>query len=95
MTPEQREQARQRYERFRQLPPEQQERLRRRRDWFRNLPPERRAELRQRWQNMSPEERQQFRQKLRRNNEATDDFGGRPRMERPERSERPGRMMQR
>jgi hypothetical protein len=87
MTPEQREMARQRYERFRQLPPEQQERLRRRAQWFKNLPPERRAELREKWQNMTPEQRQEYKEKWRR-----DDSG--PAYERgmSPRQERPGRM---
>jgi len=64
MSPEERDQVRRRFERFRNLPPEEQERLRHRHQWFKNLPPERRQELRQRWQQMTPEERARFRDKL-------------------------------
>ncbi len=56
---------------------------------------ERRAELREKWKNMTPEERKQFRVKWRRDNGASDERGLRMHPDRTERPERPGRMMQR
>lgn len=57
MTPEQREQARERYEHFKQLSPEEQARIRERYEHFHQLSPEQRNELREQWDKMSPEER--------------------------------------
>lgn len=65
MTPEQREQARERYEHFKQLPVDEQERIRERYEHFNQLPPEQRKALREQWNKMSPEERKAFNKKQR------------------------------
>lgn len=69
MTPEQREQARERYEHFKQLPAEEQERIRERYEHFNQLPPEQRKALREQWDKMSPEERKAFNKKQRKHHE--------------------------
>ena len=51
---------------------------------------ERRAELREKWKNMTPEQRQQFKEKWRRDDGASDEHGPRIRPDRPEHPERAG-----
>lgn len=65
MTPEQREQARERYEHFKQLPADEQARIRERYEHFNQLPPEQRKALREQWNKMSPEERKAFNKRQR------------------------------
>lgn len=57
---EQQERILERYERFRSLPPARQRMLRQNFARFKALPEERRAQIRERWDNMSPAERQAF-----------------------------------
>jgi len=57
MPPEQRQQLRQRWQKFQSLPPEQQQRVRESFNRFRQMPPEKRMELRRQWHQMSPEQR--------------------------------------
>ena len=67
LPPEQKENVRRNFERWRQLPPEQRERLRERWQRWRELPPERRDALRrqfQRFQELPPEQRRELREKF-------------------------------
>jgi len=64
-TPRQREKLQKRREQFETMSPQQREKIRRAREYYRDLPPERRQELREQWRNMSPEERQLQKNKMR------------------------------
>ena len=60
MSDEQRNQARERWQRFQQLPPADQARVRDSFRRFQQLPPERRELLRQQWRNATPAQREQM-----------------------------------
>lgn len=60
LPPERQAQIRQRFEEFKNLPAEQQQRIRQTFNRFKNLPPEQRAALLERFQSMSPSEREAF-----------------------------------
>lgn len=62
-----------RVERFKELPPDEQKKLRDSYMAFRHLSAERRKELRERWQQLTPEERAQWRQSHPRANRAPND----------------------
>jgi len=57
VTAEQRERFKERKKRFEALPAEEKQRLKEARKKFKQLPPEERKRLRQKWQNLSPEQR--------------------------------------
>ena len=58
LSPEQRELARKRWHRYRELTPEQQQRVREGYHGYKKLTPEQRRRMRERWDNATPEERQ-------------------------------------
>jgi hypothetical protein len=55
---------RQRMQEFRSLPLELKQALREKYQWFNDLPEAQQQELRTRWQNLSPEQKQQFQQRI-------------------------------
>ena len=68
MTPEERQEAKQRFKQWRSLPPEQQQQLRERYQQFRQLPPEQRESVRnaRRWfRSLPPEQRKELRENFR------------------------------
>jgi hypothetical protein len=65
MSPEERENARRRFEHFKQLSPEERQQLRDRHKAFKSLPPEERRKIQERWQNLTPAEREQYKQQAR------------------------------
>ena len=67
MTPEQRKRLKERRKRFEALPAEEKQRLKEARKKFKQLPPEERKRLRQKWQNLSPEQRDKAIKRKRKN----------------------------
>ena len=67
MTPEQRKHLKERRKRFEALPAEEKQRLKEARKKFKQLPPEERKRLRQKWQNLSPEQRDKAIKRKRKN----------------------------
>jgi hypothetical protein len=65
LPPERQGELRRRYEQFRQLPPEQQTRIRQEYQRFRQLPDDERRAVKERWRQLSPAERKDYRRKLR------------------------------
>lgn len=57
-----RDRLRNRYRKFKTLPVEQQAKLQNRYQWFQNLPVEKRTKLKKRWQNMTPAQKERFKQ---------------------------------
>ena len=69
MTPEERQEAKQRFKQWRSLPPEQQQQLRERYQQFRQLPPEQRESVRMPGggsDHFLPEQRKELREKFQR-----------------------------
>ncbi len=68
LTPDQRQELRERYRRFQELSPQEQEQLRQRYERFRDLSPERRQKMKERHerlQQLSPQQREQLRREWR------------------------------
>jgi hypothetical protein len=65
MSPEEREHARRRFEHFKQLSPEERQQLVGRYKSFQDLSPEERSKIQQRWQNLTPAEREQYKEQAR------------------------------
>jgi len=66
MSPEQRQELRQRFQQFKSLPPQQQQHVREQFQRFKQMPPQKRQELRNRWRQMTPEQRRRVVQHVQR-----------------------------
>lgn len=65
LPPERQDELRRSYEKFRRLPTEQQQRIRQEYQRFRQLPDEERRAVKERWRQLSPAERREYRRQLR------------------------------
>ena len=64
LPPERKQELQQRYEQFRRLPADEQQRIRQEYSRFRQLPEGERRVVKERWRQMTPDERKEYRRQL-------------------------------